>query len=96
LRDWLRENGAVTIGIDRRVIVYVQQHGLNAKELLAQVDTLALPQKAFSYATLADQFKAQGDLPTSRIFYQKAVKLARTPAQKVDYETRLTALGEFD
>jgi hypothetical protein len=93
LRDWLRENQAVTIAIDRRVVVYIQQEGLSARELLAQVGAFALPPKALTYAVLADQFKGQGDLEAGRIFYQKAVELAGTPAQKADYETRLAALN---
>jgi 4-amino-4-deoxy-L-arabinose transferase-like glycosyltransferase len=93
LRDWLRENHAVTIAIDRRVVVHLQQEGLSAEELLDQVRAFALPQKALTYVTLADQFKAQGDLETSRAFYQRAIGLAGTPAQRVDYETRLAALN---
>ncbi len=93
LRDWLRENQAVTIAIDRRVVVHLQQEGLSAKELLDQVRAFALPQKALTYATLADQFKAQDDLETSRTFYQRAIELAGTPAQRADYETRLAALN---
>jgi hypothetical protein len=93
LRDWLRENQAVTIAIDRRVVVHLQQADLDAGALLAQVREFALPQKALTYATLADQFKAQGDFVTSRAFYQRAVELAGTPAQKADYKTRLAVLN---
>ncbi|GIK38667.1 MAG: hypothetical protein BroJett011_25000 [Chloroflexota bacterium] len=93
LRNWLKANGAVTIAIDRRVVVHLQQEGTSAGELLAQVSTFALPQKALTYATLADQLKAQGDLETSRTFYERAIELAETPSQKVDYESRLATLA---
>ncbi|MBE7553404.1 MAG: glycosyltransferase family 39 protein [Anaerolineales bacterium] len=93
LRNWLKANGAVTIAIDRRVVVHLQQEGVSAGELLAQVRTFALPQKALTYATLADQLKAQGDLETSRIFYERAIELAETPSQRVDYESRLATLA---
>jgi 4-amino-4-deoxy-L-arabinose transferase-like glycosyltransferase len=93
LRNWLKVNEAVTIAIDRRVVVYIQQEGRSAGELLAQVRAFALPQKALTYATLADQLKAQGDLETSRAFYERAIELAETPSQKVDYEVRLATLA---
>jgi len=93
LRNWLREQQAVTIAIDGRVVVYIQQEGLTAEELLAQVHTFALPQKALTYATLADQLSQHGDIETSRAFYQKAIELAKTPIQKVDYQARLAALA---
>jgi hypothetical protein len=93
LRNWLREQQAVTIAIDRRVVVYIQQEGLTAEELLAQVRTFALPQKALTYATLADQLSQHGDIETSRAFYEKAIELATTPIQKVDYQARLAALA---
>ncbi|MBE7471129.1 MAG: hypothetical protein DPW09_23760 [Anaerolineae bacterium] len=93
LRQWLKEHGAVTIAIDRRVVVHIQQEGLSAGELLAQVVTFDLPQKALTYATLGDQLRQYGDLETSRTFYQRAVELAKTPAQKTDYQSRLAALA---
>jgi len=93
LRNWLREQQAVTIAIDGRVVVYIQQEGLTAEELLAQVHTFALPQKALTYATLADQLSQHGDIEASRAFYQKAIELAKTPIQKVDYQARLAALA---
>jgi hypothetical protein len=92
LRKWLKENQAITIAIDRRIVVYVQQEGVSAKELLAQVRTFALPQKALTYAVLGDQFKAQGNFEASRAFYQKAIELAGTPAQKAEYQARLATL----
>jgi hypothetical protein len=93
LRQWLKEHGAVTIAIDRRVVVHIQQEGLSAGELLAEVVTFDLPQKALTYATLGDQLRQYGDLETSRTFYQRAVELAKTPAQKTDYQSRLAALA---
>ncbi len=93
LRDWLRDHQAVTIAIDRRVVVYIQQEDLSVGELLAQVSTFALPQKALTYATLADQLHQQGDLETSRTFYERAIALADTPLQKSDYQSRLAALA---
>lgn len=93
LRRWLAEQQAVTIAIDRRVVVYLQQDGLNVNQLLAQVRMFELPQKALTYAVLADQFKAQGELDSSREFYQKAVELAGTPTQKTDYQKRLSTLS---
>lgn len=93
LRRWLDQNQAVTIAIDRRVVVYLQQEGLTSQELLAQVGAFALPQKALTYAVLGDQFKAQGELESSREFYQKAIELAGTPTQKTDYQMRLSTLS---
>jgi hypothetical protein len=93
LRNWLKANGAVTIAIDRRVVVYLQQQDMSAGELLAQVRTFDLPQKAVTYATLADQLKTQGDLETSRTFYERAIELAETLSQRVDYESRLATLA---
>lgn len=93
LRKWLKENGAVTIAIDRRIVVHIQQEGLSAGELLAEVVMLDLPQKALTYATLGDQLHRYGDLKTSRVFYQRAIELAKTPGQKTDYQSRLAALA---
>lgn len=93
LRQWLKENDAVTIAIDRRIVVHIQQEGTPARELLAQVVTFDLPQKALTYATLGDQLRQYGDLETSRTFYQRAVELAKTPGQKTDYESRLATLA---
>lgn len=93
LRRWLAEHQAVTIAIDQRIVVYLQQEGLNVDELLARVRTFDLPQKALTYAVLADQFKSQGQFESSREFYQKAIELAGTPTQKTDYQMRLSTLS---
>lgn len=93
LRNWLSEQQAVTIAIDRRVVVHFHQEGSSREEMLAQVQEFSLPQKAMTYAVLAEQFKASGDLKTSQVFYRKAVELARTPSQKANYQARLAALA---
>ena len=90
LRDWLGNNGGVMIGIDRRVVLYVQQEGLSAEELLAQVKTFALPQKPLTYATLARQLHEQGDLAGSRAFYERALELA-DPTLKRIVEAQMAA-----
>jgi 4-amino-4-deoxy-L-arabinose transferase-like glycosyltransferase len=82
LRDWLQQQHAVTIAIDRRVVVHFQQEGLTAGEMLAQVRTFVLPQKSLTYAMLADQFEAVGDFETSRVFYQRAAELANGQTQQ--------------
>jgi 4-amino-4-deoxy-L-arabinose transferase-like glycosyltransferase len=92
LRDWLANQQAVKIAIDRRVVVYFHQEGLTLGEMLAQVKHFALPQKPLTYAVLAEQFERQGDIETSRVFYQKAIELADTAAQRAGYEDRLAAL----
>ena len=66
----------MTIAIDRRVIVYFHEEGQSAAQLLAQVKTFKLPQKALTYQILADQFKAQGDLEMSQQFSEKAEQLS--------------------
>jgi hypothetical protein len=76
----------------RRVVVYFHQEGQSFGQMLAQVKTFALPQNALTYAVLAEQFKQNGDLETSRTFYRQAIELARTPTQKASYEARLAAL----
>jgi hypothetical protein len=76
LREWLQQQQAVTIAIDRRVIVYFHEEGQPAEALLAQVKNFALPQKALTYRLLADQLKEHGDLETSRRFYEKAEQLS--------------------
>jgi 4-amino-4-deoxy-L-arabinose transferase-like glycosyltransferase len=93
LRNWLKTSGAVTIAIDRRVVVYLQQEGQSSADLLAQVRSFTLPQKALTYATLADQLKMHGDLETSRTFYERAIELAETPDQRDDYQSRLATLA---
>jgi 4-amino-4-deoxy-L-arabinose transferase-like glycosyltransferase len=92
LRDWLANQQAVRIAIDRRVEVYFHQEGQSFAEMLAQVKTFALPQHALTYAVLADQCQQHGDLETSRLFYQKAIELAKTPVQKASYEAALAKL----
>jgi len=77
LRDWLKQQGAVTIAIDRRVVVHFHQEGLSFEEMLARVKTFTLPQKALTYRILADQFRQAGDLETSQLFNQKAAELAQ-------------------
>jgi 4-amino-4-deoxy-L-arabinose transferase-like glycosyltransferase len=91
LRDWLQEQHAVTIAIDRRVVVHFHQEGLTAEEMLIQVRTFALPQKSLTYAVLADQFEAVGDFETSRVFYQRAAELADGQTQQAAYRARLAA-----
>ena len=76
LRNWLFDNGAVVIGIDRRIAVYLQQEGVSARQLLAQVKDFSLPQKSQTYTSLANQLEGQGDHQISRIFYNKARELA--------------------
>ena len=87
LRDWLKQQEAVTIAIDRRVVVHYHQEGLSFGEMLAQVKTFSLPQKALTYRVLADQFKQSGDLATSQAFYQKAEELAQAMPKKNNLHT---------
>lgn len=90
LREWLRLNQAVRIGIDRRIVVFIQQEGVTAEELLAQVTTFSLPPKALTYATLARQLSEHGDTETSQTFYQKALELA-DPETRLLIETQMSA-----
>lgn len=76
LREWLQRQQAVTIAIDRRVVVYFHEEGQSAAQLLAQVKTFKLPQKPLTYQILADQFKAQGDMETSQQFFERAEQLS--------------------
>lgn len=76
LRDWLAGNEAVMIGIDRRVVLFVQQQGVSASQLLAEIEHFSLPAKPITYLTLANQFEQHGQIETSRRFYQHALQLA--------------------
>lgn len=89
LRDWLRNQGAIKIAIDRRVVVHFHEEGQTPGQMLAQVKTFSLPQKALTYRVLADQFRQNGDMATSRAFYQRAEELAKAPAAKAGAEARL-------
>jgi mannosyltransferase len=94
LRDWLAAQGAVHIPIDWRVAVYFHQAGQSRQEMLAQARTFSLPANALTYAYLAEQYLAAGDLATARTYYQQAVDLAKTGPQKSDYRTRLATLPD--
>lgn len=91
LRDWLQENEAVTIAIDRRVVVYLQQEGKSAQDLLNEVKNYSLPPKALTYAMLARQLSQHGALVESRQFSQKAFELVN-PTDRALVET-LVATG---
>ena len=88
LRDWLDNQNAVKIVIDRRVVVYFHQEGHSGAEMLTQVKNFELPQKPLTYRILADQFKQLGDNETSRAFYQKADELANVSSQNVGLTPR--------
>jgi hypothetical protein len=45
LRQWLREQGAIQLTIDRRVTVYFQQEGLSPEEQMTVVQQFQLPQE---------------------------------------------------
>ena len=91
LRNWLAPRAAKIV-IDRRVVVYLQEEGKSAGDMLAEVKAFNLPPNAITYAHLAEQFKQQGDIETSRAFYQKAITLASSSGLKAQYEARLAAL----
>ncbi|MCB0165867.1 MAG: hypothetical protein KDI79_16665, partial [Anaerolineae bacterium] len=95
LREWLAPQ-AVRIVIDRRIVVYLQQQGKSARDLLAEVKQFNLPQKSLTYAHLADQFKQAGDVETSRVFYHQAIALADSAGQKARYEALLAALPDLN
>lgn len=95
LREWLAPQ-SVRIVIDRRIVVYLQQEGKSAQDLLAEVKQFNLPQKSLTYAHLADQFKQTGDVETSRAFYRQAIALASSAGQKARYEALLAALPDLD
>jgi hypothetical protein len=92
LRQWLSDQGAVVIAIDERVIVYLQHEGMSQTELLHEVETFDLPAKAATYALLADQFSAVGQVETAQRFYQQAIDLAASDDQRAEYATRLAQL----
>lgn len=96
LRDWLAKQGAVRLVIDRRIVIYYHQQGLTTAQLLAQVKHFELPPKSLTYLFLGDQFSRQGDYSSGREFYQRAVALAPTAAQRASYQTRLAALPATD
>lgn len=89
LRDWLAQQGAVKIAIDRRVVVYFHQEGKSFGETLAQVKEFTLPQKPLTYQSLADQFQQHGDVETSQLFYQRAEELAEISVETTTYPTVL-------
>jgi hypothetical protein len=64
------------IGIDRRVVLFVQQQGVSASQLLTEIEHFSLPAKPITYLTLANQFEQHGQIETSRRFYQHALQLA--------------------
>jgi hypothetical protein len=92
LRDWLANNEAVLIGIDRRVVLYVQEQGRSAPDLLAEIKAYALPQKPLTYASLAGQLYRQGDDQTGQIFYRRALELADPELKGVIERQRATTL----
>jgi 4-amino-4-deoxy-L-arabinose transferase-like glycosyltransferase len=75
-RNWLHQNQAVRIPIDRRVVVFIQQDGQPASALLDEVRTFSLPPKAATYIGLADQLRQQGNIEASQALEQKATELA--------------------
>jgi len=81
LRDWLDQQGAVTIAIDRRVVVHFHEAGKSKEELLEQVKDFSLPQKAMTYRVLAAQFQQEGDFETSRLFFRRARELAQNSSR---------------
>ena len=91
LREWLRRNEGVIIGIDRRVVLYVQQRGVSARDLLAEIKAYDLPPKALTYATLARQLKAIDDTATSKKYYEIALTLTDDPDLKQSIELQLAA-----
>ncbi len=83
LRAWLRENDAVTIGIDRRVVVYLQQEGVSRETLLAEVARFDLPAKGITYLTVARQLQRNGDLTQAHQFYRRALAVANPDLQRL-------------
>lgn len=77
VREWLKQQGAVLIAFDRRVVVYFHHRGRSPGELLAEVETFVLPPKAYTYEILARQFAAQGSRQASEAFYSQARQLAK-------------------
>ena len=98
LRDWLQQQNAAQIVIDRRVTVYFSDEGKSAAEILAQVQNFSLPQNAITYQMLAEQFRANGDVETARIFQQRAVDLNGTVSlfQKLSQEIEILVNYYFE
>lgn len=89
LRQWLRQQQAVSLAIDRRVRLYYHRDGATRAEMLAEVQHFNLPALALTHASLGDQFRAIGAYDTSQTFYHTAVQLAATAAEQHLYEAKL-------
>jgi hypothetical protein len=70
LREWLQRQGAVKIVIDRRIVLYFHEEGQSKAAMLAQAKQFSLPRKVVTYQSLADQYKAIGDVETGQSFSQ--------------------------
>lgn len=92
LRAWLKRQGAVTIVIDRRIVLYYHIEGKSKAAMLAEVKQFPLPENAGTYRILADQFKAQGDLESSAAFYDKAVALEQASSSAATPPQTLTTM----
>ncbi len=88
IHEWLSNNGAVLIGIDRRVVIYLQEAGKSKVNLLAELEDYTLPEKPLTYATLGRQYYLQGDHALGRSYFEKAFALA-SPKLKPSVQAQL-------
>lgn len=78
---WLQGRGAVEIRADDDIRVYYWRVGADTAALLDDAKNFQLPASSPAYASLAEQFAFEGDLPNAETYFKRALDVATLPSE---------------
>ena len=92
--DLLAQRSQSPVVVLNRALAVAERDGVDAgrRELLALADDSRLSGYPFYWAARADIERRSGDTGAARAHYERAVALARGPAERVSYQRRLDRL----
>jgi RNA polymerase sigma-70 factor (ECF subfamily) len=78
-----------------RALAVAERDGIDAgrRELSALAGEPKLARYLFYWAARADLERRAGCYPAAREYYERAIALARSPAERVSFQRRIQSLG---
>ncbi|MEM7343517.1 MAG: glycosyltransferase family 39 protein [Chloroflexota bacterium] len=90
IKAWLSEQGAIRLDVDPLIDIYYVGQQTSPDQLLAEIQTFALPPNHELYASLARENRRKPDV--ARQYYQLAIQYAPTEQLRSEYQTALETI----
>lgn len=73
IQMWLAQRGAISLDADAGIQIFYWRANANTEAFLADARKFSLPNSAYAYASLAEQFARNGDWQTAQDYFARAL-----------------------